>query len=95
MKMLMGVTDSDAFPAMEEAMIRHGLPFTVVPGVFGEGRDGLRAGNRVHPGSSNLFFSVVADDRIEETLGMLVTARDAAHAATRTRFFILPVERAI
>ena len=58
MKALLIVTDSEAVPAFERVLAEG---FTVLPASVGLGRSGLKAGDRVHPGSSSLIFTVMTE----------------------------------
>jgi hypothetical protein len=51
MKALLIVTDSEAVPVFERVLAEEKEGFTVVPASIGLGRSGLKAGDRVHPGS--------------------------------------------
>jgi len=87
------VTDSEAVTEFERAFIESGdRGFTIVPRVFGRGRTGLRAGDRVHPGGSALFFTVVADTEAPSTLTLLKDVRDRAGVRDVTKIFGLPAE---
>lgn len=91
MPMLVVVTDSDAMPAFERALVDAGdLGFTVVPTVSGRGRSGLHAGDRVHPGASSVLFVVLPDTDTGRTLATLRGVRDGEHVGDRTRIFTLP-----
>jgi hypothetical protein len=90
---LVVVTDSEAVKEFERAFIESGdRGFTIVPRVFGRGRTGLRTGDRVHPGGSALFFTVVADADATSTLTLLKDVRDRAGAREVTKIFALPAE---
>jgi hypothetical protein len=87
------VTDSEVMKEFERAFIESGdRGFTIVPRVFGRGRTGLRAGDRVHPGGSDLFFTVVADAEASGTLSLLKDVRDRAGAGDVTKIFGLPAQ---
>ena len=93
MKAFVVVTDSEAVTEFERAFIESGdRGFTIVPRVFGRGRTGLRTGDRVHPGGSALFFTVVADAEASRTLSLLKDVRDRAGAGDVTKIFGLPAE---
>jgi hypothetical protein len=96
MTMLVVVTDSDAMPAFERALVDSGdVGFTVVPTVSGRGRRGLHAGDRVHPGGSSVLFLVLPDEAEEATMGVLRAVRDRENVVDATRIFSVPaVERA-
>jgi hypothetical protein len=94
MKALLIVTDSDAVPAFERVLAEEKEGFTVVPASIGFGRSGLKAGDRVHPGSSSLIFTVMTEGEEAQTLGALRVARDAAGYAERTRMWTFDVEEA-
>lgn len=92
MKALLIVTDSDAVPAFERVLAEEREGFTVLPAVVGHGRSGLKAGDRVHPGSSSLLFTVMTEGEEARTLAALKHARDAAGLGARTRMWSLDVE---
>jgi hypothetical protein len=93
-KALLVVTDSEAVPVFERALAEKHEGFTVLPAVVGSGRSGLRAGDRVHPGSSSLVFTVMTEGEEARTLAALRQARDAAGYADRTRMWSFDVEAA-
>jgi hypothetical protein len=88
--MLVVVTDADAMPAFERALVGRNHDFTVVPAVSGRGRSGLHAGDRVHPGASSVLFAVLRDEEVEAALGVLRAARDEQNVAPLTRIFSVP-----
>jgi hypothetical protein len=89
--MLVVVTDSDAMPAFERALVDSGdVGFTVVPTVSGRGRSGLHAGDRVHPGGSSVLFLVLPDEDEEAAVKVLRAVRDRENVADTTRIFSLP-----
>jgi plasmid stabilization system protein ParE len=91
MTMLVLVTDSDAMPAFERALVDSGdHGFTVVPTVSGRGRHGLHGGDRVHPGGSSVLFAVLPDEDAEATVRVLRAVRDRENVADTTRIFSLP-----
>jgi len=93
MRMLMVITDSEALPEFERGFLESGdRGFTVVPKVFGRGKTGLRAGDRVHPGGSSLLFSVVPDAEAEATLSFIKAIRDRARVGDVTKLFSIPAE---
>ena len=65
--------------------------FTVLQAILGSGSSGLKGGDRVHPGSSSLVFSVVPEHELEVTLGALRQARDASPFAEETRIWSFDV----
>jgi hypothetical protein len=88
MPMLVVVTDSDAMPAFERALIESGdIGFTVVPTVWGRGRTGVHAGDRVHPGGSSLLFLVASRHDVEAAAEVLRGVRDRENVAETTRMF--------
>jgi hypothetical protein len=92
MKAIMIMTDSEAVPAFERAIAERNRGFTVLQAVIGSGRSGLKAGDRVHPGSSSLVFTVVPQAEFETTLGTLRHARDESGFADETRVWAFEVE---
>jgi hypothetical protein len=87
-KLILVVTESEALPAFERTLVTQETGFTVLPGALGYGRTGLRGGDRVHPGSSSLLFTVVPEETADATLANLREARDAAGARATTRLFV-------
>jgi hypothetical protein len=93
MRMLLVITDTDAMREFERALLEDGdRGFTVAPRVYGRGRSGMHAGDRVHPGASSMLFTVVPEKDLDETLGVLRAARDRAGAAGVTKIYSIPAE---
>jgi hypothetical protein len=92
MKAIMIVTDSEAVPAFERAMAERHRGFTVLQAVLGSGSSGLKAGDRVHPGSSSLVFTVLPNAELEKTLAALRKAREESGFADETRLWAFEVE---
>ena len=93
MKAVVVITDSAALPVFERGFVTDGgRGFTLIPDLLGSGKTGLKAGNRVHPGSSSLLLTVVPDGEIEETLAFVRRLRDKAEAAEGTKIYVLPAE---
>jgi hypothetical protein len=95
MKAILVVTDSEAVPAFEHAFVARRRGFTVIPGLIGMGRSGLKAGDRVHPGGSSLLFTVVPDSELNETATLLKEARAAARGEEHTRMWSFAVEEIV
>jgi hypothetical protein len=91
MKAIMIVTDSDAVPAFERAIAERHRGFTVLKAALGSGSSGLKAGDRVHPGSSSLIFTMVPDAEVETTLGAVRRARADSGFADETRMWAFEV----
>jgi hypothetical protein len=91
-KAVIVVTDSEAMPAFERALIEAGRGFSAFPEVLGSGRSGLKTGNRVHPGSSSLLFAVVPHERWTAVKALLRRVRDEAGVTEATRFFAFDAE---
>ncbi len=95
MRAIMLITDSEVMPEFERVLLGEGHHgFTVVPAVAGSGRHGLKAGNRVHPGSSSLLLTVTAEEAATGLLGLLRGARDAGGHGDRTRMWSFAVQEA-
>jgi hypothetical protein len=95
MKALMLITDSEAMPEFERALLSVSHQgFTVVPAVAGSGRHGLKTGDRVHPGASSLLLPVAGEPEAAGLLAVLRRARDAAGYRDRTRLWSFAVEEA-
>jgi hypothetical protein len=80
MKAIMIVTDSEAVPAFERAIAERHRGFTVLEAILGSGSSGLKAGDRVHPGTSSLVFTVVPQTDLEATLGAAARPRGVGFA---------------
>jgi hypothetical protein len=93
MRMLLVITDEGAMRELERALLEGGeRGFTIAPRVYGRGKSGMHAGDRVHPGASSMLFTVVPESDLDETLGLLRAARDRAGAAAVTKIYSLPAE---
>lgn len=91
--MVVVVTDSEAVREFERGLVERGGPgFTVVPRVWGSGRTGLKAGDRIHPGGSSLLFTVVPDAELPKTLALLHELRERAGAGPSTKTYVLAAE---
>jgi hypothetical protein len=93
-KALLVVTDSEAVPVLERALAERHEGFTVLPSALGSGKSGLKSGDRVHPGSSSLIFTVLGRGGEDATLAALRKARDGTGCAERTRIWSFDVEPA-
>jgi hypothetical protein len=91
-KAVVVVTDSEAMPAFERALIEAERGFTVIPQTIGSGRSGLKTGNRVHPGASSLLFAVVPVAHWKAVKALLRRVRDEAGVADATRLFAFDAE---
>jgi hypothetical protein len=85
--------DSEAISEIEKGFVRQELPFTAISGAVGEGKSGLRSGDRIHPGGVAVFFTVVADDRIDSAVDRIAAERNRLGADEMVKIFVLPVER--
>lgn len=95
MKAIVVVTDAEAVRELEAACLDNpARGFTVIPNVWGRGKTGLRTGTRVHPGGSSIFFSIVPEAELEQTLATLRVARDRAGATELTKMFVLDTHAA-
>ncbi len=89
------VTDSEAMPEFERALVGAGHQgFTVVPAVAGSGRHGLKTGDRVHPGSSSLLLTVVGEPQAAPLLQTLRRLRDERGFGEVTRMWSFAAEEA-
>jgi Nitrogen regulatory protein P-II len=94
-KAVVVVTDSEAMKEFERSCLSSGSRgFTIIPKVWGRGKTGIRAGDRVHPGGSSLLFTVVPDGALAETLEFLRGVRDRAGAREVTKIFVAEAEEA-
>ena len=93
MKAIVVITDSEAMKDFERAFIQSGeRGFTIVPTLLGRGKTGLKMGDRVHPGSSSLLFTVLPESELDGTLAFLRTVRDAAGVREQTKLYVAPIE---
>jgi hypothetical protein len=89
--MFVVVTDPDALPAFERALLGAGdFGFTVVPDAWGRGRHGLHAGDRVHPGGSSVLFMVVPEGDVPAVGTLLRRVRDGDESTRESRVFLVP-----
>jgi hypothetical protein len=95
MKAIVVVTDSEAIPAFEKVFVAERRGFTVIPGLIGMGRSGLKTGDRVHPGGSSLLFTIVPEDAVEATVNLLRTVRDGAGVTQDTRMWSFAAEELV
>ena len=93
MKAFLVLTESEALRELERALLAAGdRGFTILPSVLGLGRTGLKAGNRIHPGSTGLLLTVVPDAEADATAAFLRDVRDRAGARESTKIYVLPAE---
>ena len=93
MRAVVVITDAEAMKDFERAFLEAGSRgFTIVPTVFGRGRTGLKAGDRVHPGGSSLLFTVVGDGEMAEVVAFIERARDRAGARNSTKIYTAAVD---
>jgi hypothetical protein len=96
MRAVMLVTDSEAVREFELALIaerRQG--FTVVSAAAGSGRQGLKTGDRVHPGGSSLLLTVVAETELDSLLALLRRVRDEAGVREATRMWTFAADEVV
>jgi len=92
MKAILVVTDSEALPSFEQALAGRSDGFTVIPGLVGKGRSGLKTGDRVHPGGSSLLLTVVSEHEAAAVVSLIKTARDESGFADETRIWTFAAE---
>ena len=93
MKAVVVITDSAALPVFEKGFLTaEGRGFTLIPELLGRGLTGVKAGNRVHPGSSSLLLTVVEDADLDSTLTFVRRLRDEAGMAEATKIYVMPAE---
>jgi hypothetical protein len=92
MKAILIITDSEAVPAFEHAFASGRRGFTVIPGLVGMGKSGLKAGDRIHPGGSSLVLTVGPDEKHGETVDLVRRARDGSGYAGETRMWSFAVD---
>jgi len=94
-KAIVLVTDSEAMPEYERALVGVGHQgFTVVPALAGSGRHGLKTGDRVHPGSSSLLLTVASEQDAPSLLQALRRLRDERGLGEVTRMWFFEAEEA-
>ncbi len=93
MKAILLVTDSEAMREFERELVGAGHQgFTVLPSAAGSGRHGLKTGDRVHPGSSSLLLTVVAEPEEQPLLQRLRRLRDERGWGDVTRMWSFAAE---
>jgi hypothetical protein len=92
MKAVVVITDSEAMPAFERALLEADRGFTVIPQIIGSGRSGLKTGDRVHPGASSLLLTFVPESRWKPVQVLLRRVRDEAGVIEGTRLFAFDAE---
>ena len=92
MKAVIVITDSEAMPAFERALLEADRGFTVIPQIIGSGRTGLKTGDRVHPGASSLLLAMVPATHWKPVQALLRRVRDEAGVTESTRFFVFDAE---
>ncbi len=92
MKAVVVITDSEAMPAFERALVEGGRGFTTIPTVWGRGRSGLKTGDRIHPGASSLLFTIVAEAELAETAALIARVRDSQGLSAETRVFVTTMD---
>jgi hypothetical protein len=93
MRAVVVITDSEAMKAYERAFVESGTRgFTILPTLAGRGRTGLKTGDRVHPGSSSLLFTVLPEGELASALDFLRRVRDGAGVAEATKIYVAAVD---
>jgi nitrogen regulatory protein PII len=93
MKAIVVITDSEAVSAFERAFLECGeRGFTVIPTVWGRGKTGLKAGDRVHPGGSSMLLTVVPEEDAQPALEFVRGVRDRAGVAAATKIYLAQIE---
>ncbi len=93
MKAVIVVTDWEVMQQIESALLDAGTNgFTILPRVLGSGRSGLKTGDRIHPGGSSLMFSVIPEERLDDTLRVVKDVRDRTQSAQDTRIFVIDAD---
>jgi hypothetical protein len=93
MKTVVVVTDSEGVAAFERALLRDGgYGFSILPISSGSGRTGIKAGDRVHPGTSSLLFTVVPEADLTGVLALISRVRDQANLRESTKVYVADVE---
>lgn len=96
MKMLFMVTDSEYEPHCMNTLKEKGVTgYTVVPEVFGAGKEGLKMGDRVHPGASAIVVAVVPDEAAGDLLACIRQCVANGKIGESTHAWILPVEASL
>jgi hypothetical protein len=91
MPMFVVVSDPDALPVFERALVEAGdLGFTVVPEAWGRGRHGLHAGDRIHPGGSSVLFMVVPERDVPAVGTLLRGVRERDPSTRESKVFLVP-----
>jgi nitrogen regulatory protein PII len=92
MKAIILITDSEAMKEFERVLAAEGHHgFTVMPAVAGQGRHGLKTGDRVHPGSSSLMLTVTDAGTASPLVDLLRRTRDEKGYSGITRMWAFDV----
>jgi nitrogen regulatory protein PII len=88
MKAIILITDPEAMREFVRVLVAEGHHgFTVMPAVAGSGRHGLKTGDRVHPGNSNLMLTITDTASAEPLVELLRRTRDRAGYGELTRMW--------
>ena len=96
MRAVVVITEAGAMKEFERAFLEAGTRgFTIIPTVFGRGRSGLKAGDRVHPGGSSLLFTIVGDEEVPGVVELLTRTAQGAGAGQTTRIYSAAVDEVL
>lgn len=81
--------EEDLTGVLEEARI---TAFTKQTGAVGTGRKGLRLGTQIWPGTNNLLWIALPDDRVQGVVQQLRALKESYVKPPALQIFALPVE---
>lgn len=93
MKMILMMADAARIDDVRRDLVDLGASgYTMLPVLEGQGRTGMHAGDRVHPGALAAVVAVEEDERANALFDELAARRNA-DGDDVSRLFLLPVER--
>lgn len=93
MKLLLIVYSGSRSNLVQDLLEEHEVGgYTEMEHAHGIGSTGRRAGTRAWPGESEVLFSAVPDERVDELLTALRAESDALEGDERLHVAVMPVE---
>lgn len=94
MKMLLIIYDAGIDEDLHDVLKRAGIgAWTSLTGATGTGAQGNRFGTQIWPGTNNLLWIGVADDRVRDLVSALHDLKASYLKAPALQIFAFPVER--
>ncbi len=94
MTMLLIIYDAGIDEDLHEILTRSGITaWTKLTGATGTGTHGNRFGTQIWPGTNNLLWIGVADDRVREVVGALNDLKGTYMKAPALQIFAFPAEQ--